>query len=55
MSEVTDIPDWTFNEGGAQYSWLHPDPAVLQQMWTRYSTVIFKICCTIELQEELAT
>jgi len=35
MCEVTDIPDWTFNERGAQYAWLHPDPSTLQEMWIR--------------------
>lgn len=35
MAEVTDIPDWTFNEAGLDYSWLHGNPAVYQEMWVR--------------------
>jgi acylaminoacyl-peptidase len=35
MAEVTDIPDWTFNEAGLDYTWMHGNPAVYQTMWTR--------------------
>jgi len=35
MCEVTDIPDWTFNEAGGNYTWSNPDPAMYQQMWAR--------------------
>ena len=33
MSEVTDIPDWTYNEAGLNYAWKHPNLAQLQTMW----------------------
>ena len=35
MAEVTDIPDWTYNEAGLDYNWLHPNPAVYERMWAK--------------------
>ena len=33
MSGVTDIPDWTANEIGLEFSWLNAGPAAYQTMW----------------------
>ena len=38
MSEVTDIPDWTFDEAGAQYGFSNPQPALYQDMWAKLVT-----------------
>ena len=41
MCEVTDIPDWTFNESGLNYTWMNPSPEMYQEMWARYITTLF--------------
>ena len=33
MAGVTDIADWTWNESGINYTWLHPTPETLTAMW----------------------
>jgi len=35
MCGVTDIPDWTWCEGGLPYLWGAADPATLDLMWTK--------------------
>jgi len=35
MCEVTDIPDWTYNESGLNYTWLNPEPDMYQEMYAR--------------------
>jgi len=35
MCEVTDIPDWTLNESGLNYTWVNPSPEMYQEMWAR--------------------
>ena len=33
MAGVTDIPDWTYNESGISYTWSHPCPTNLTDMF----------------------
>jgi len=35
MCGVTDIPDWTWNEGGLPYLWGAADPATMDLMWNK--------------------
>ena len=35
MAGVTDISDWTWNESGISYNWLHPTPETLTSMWNK--------------------
>ena len=35
MCGVTDIPDWTWNEGGLPYQWGAADPATMDLMWNK--------------------
>ena len=35
MCGVSDIPDWTWCEGGLPYLWGAADPATLDLMWTK--------------------
>ena len=35
MCGVTDIPDWTWCEGGLPYLWAAADPPTLDLMWTK--------------------
>jgi len=35
MSGVTDIPDWTWVEGGKSYPWTHATPEILTEMWNK--------------------
>ena len=32
---VSDIPDWSFNEAGLKYNYLHPTPEQLATMWDK--------------------
>ena len=38
MSGVTDIPDWTANEIGLEFSWLNAGPAAYQLRRLAYLT-----------------
>lgn len=33
MAGVTDIPDWTYNESGLNYTWSHPTTSNMTDMF----------------------
>ena len=33
MAGITDIPDWTYNETGLDYEWVHPSSSTLTTMF----------------------
>jgi len=35
LAGVSDIPDWSFNEAGLKYKYLHPTPENLATMWDK--------------------